>query len=256
MISADQMIAGLIMQSAATSFQVCHWAMICSLCMGQLYTSNCQGHAFPPEAELSPKITSAQTLPAPGPSLSNPSCELGVLERLGQQQAYNADGYALQIDWLPQYADAWQDFGCLMSWRNLSLTGSVPQLPDAWAANGSLPSLQIVNLTKSGYAGTLPSSWAASGSIPNLTYLDLTYTQLSGTLPPEWGNPGAFCNLNTLLLNNTNLSGTCLLLQVGHSFQNNIHVNIAYNCFVLQEPACTLYLTKVLVCIAIRRGNC
>lgn len=89
------------------------------------------------------------------------------------------------------------------------MTGSLPDLPDSWADNGSFPALQIINFTgpAGNIAGSLPSSWAAPTAFPELQVLNLSTTQLSGTLPPEWGQPGALSALSELHLAGAYLTG-------------------------------------------------
>ena len=159
------------------------------------------------EAEESPSL--AVMSPTAEPSASN-SCELHVLQLLGWQQAFNASGYVIDAE-LPSNCSAstWQALGCLQSVVSLTLTGTLPSLPDAWAANGSFPYLQVLNF--SGYAanlaGQLPSSWADSSAFPNLQILDLSTTQISGTLPATWGQIGAMPALSELYLAGTNMTG-------------------------------------------------
>ena len=119
---------------------------------------------------------------------SSSTCELQVLQLLGWQQAYSASGYAIVAEWPSNCsASTWQALGCLQSLVNLTLTGSLPTLPDTWADNGSFPALQIMNFTgpAGNIAGSLPSSWAAPTAFPELQVLNLSTTQISGTLPPE-----------------------------------------------------------------------
>lgn len=99
-------------------------------------------------------------IPAAAPVTSIPTvCELQVLTLLGWQHAYNPAGYAIYSE-LPANCSSstWQSLGCLVSLTNLTLTGSLPALPDSWS-NGSFPALQVLNLSSSRIAGTLPASW-------------------------------------------------------------------------------------------------
>lgn len=58
-------------------------------------------------------------------------------------------------------------------------------------------------------AGTLPPDWAASGSFPMLNRLDLFSNNFTGSIPPSWGSPDAFPALETLYLYfNPNLTGS------------------------------------------------
>ena len=158
------------------------------------------------EADESPSF--AVMSPTAEPSAS--SCELHVLQLLGWQQAFNASGYVIDAE-LPSNCSAstWQALGCLQSVVSLTLTGTLPSLPDAWAANGSFPYLQVLNFSgpAARFAGQLPSSWADSTAFPNLQILDLSTTQISGTLPATWGQMGAMPALSELHLAGTNMTG-------------------------------------------------
>jgi hypothetical protein len=73
-----------------------------------------------------------------------PDCELNVLARLGQRQAYNASGYTMDTELPANFTtDAWQSLGCLGSLTSINLTGSLPDLPDSWAENGNFKMLQV-----------------------------------------------------------------------------------------------------------------
>ena len=80
-------------------------------------------------------------------------------------------------------------------------------LPDSWA-NGSFPSLQLLNLSSSQLAGSLPLSWGQPEAWPNLTQLLLGSTAIRGSLPSLWAAPGAFPSLATLSLDSPSISGT------------------------------------------------
>ena len=85
------------------------------------------------------------------PDASAGDCELATLQMLGWQQAYNPSGYSINTK-LPSNCslDTWQSLGCLQSLTNLTLTGSLPGLPDSWAHDGSFSTLQTMNFSLSG----------------------------------------------------------------------------------------------------------
>lgn len=168
----------------------------------------CQTTAAAPSSSLPSQQAEQPSHTAQPPSSS--TCELQVLQLLGWQQAYNASGYAIVAEWPSNCsASTWQALGCLQSLVSLTLTGTLPDLPDSWAGNGSFAALQIMNFTgpAGNIAGSLPSSWAAPTAFPELQVLNLSTTQLSGTLPPEWGQPGALSALSELHLAGANLTG-------------------------------------------------
>ena len=150
------------------------------------------------------------TAPAAAPSTSSPvqTCELEVLTLLGWQYAYNPAGYSIEA-MLPTNcsSQAWQSLGCLEHLTNLTLTGSLPDLPGSWAANGSFPALQAMNFSNTDLVGTLPEVWAQSTAFPQLQLLNFSATGLSGTLPAAWGQAGAFAHLLELHVADTNTSG-------------------------------------------------
>ncbi len=114
----------------------------------------------------------------------------------------------------------WQSLNCLKKLTILTLTGSLFNLPDAWATNGSFPTLQAVNFSSAQLRGPLPDAWAQGSAFPQLRLLNLSKTELSGTLPAAWAQTGAFSQLVELHLGATNLSGIVLLctyLAVGTS---------------------------------------
>lgn len=151
------------------------------------------------------------------------SCELRLLDVLGWQQAYNPTGYSISTQ-LPANltADSWRSLGCLQSLTNLTLTGSTPNLPDAWGDNSSFPRLQSLTLATSGLAGSLPISWHQPAAFPNLKALNLSFTQLSGTLPASWAQPNAFPALLELDLSATAIHGTVLTFcQTCSAWQNS-----------------------------------
>ncbi len=152
-----------------------------------------------------PALASALS-PASGPSA--PDCELSTLRLLGWQQAYSPQGYTINTQ-LPSNCSSatWQALGCLTNLTSLTLTGHLPNLPDAWAANDSFPSLQAMKFSSASLAGTLPSSWAQDMALPQLQTMDFSMTQLSGSLPAAWGQSGAFQQLQVLHLNHVNIAG-------------------------------------------------
>ena len=163
-------------------------------------------------AASSPLLTLKAVInaPAAAPSTSSPvhTCELEVLTLLGWQHAYDPAGYSIEAV-LPTNCSSqtWQSLGCLGHLINLTLTGSLPDLPDSWAANGSFPALQTMNFSNTDLVGTLPEVWAQSTAFPQLQLLNLTMTGLSGTLPAAWGQAGAFAHLLELHVADTNTSG-------------------------------------------------
>ncbi len=62
---------------------------------------------------------------------------------LGKQDTYSSTGYSLNIVWQPDYATYWNSLGCLDSLVSLSINGTLPNLPAAWAENSSFPLLQV-----------------------------------------------------------------------------------------------------------------
>ena len=148
---------------------------------------------------------------ATSPSAPVPDCEHKVLQLLGWQQAYNSTGYSINAQ-LPSNCSlqTWQSLGCLKSLRNLTLTGSLFNLPDAWATNGSFSTLQAVNFSTAQLRGPLPDAWAQAAAFSQLRLLNLSQTELSGTLPAAWAQTGAFSQLEELQLDATNILGIVL----------------------------------------------
>ena len=154
----------------------------------------------------------SQLAAATFPSASLPDCEHKVLQLLGWQQAYNPNGYSINAELPPNCSlQTWQSLGCLKSLTNLTLTGSLFNLPDAWATNGSFLTLQAVNLSTAQLGGPLPDTWGQGAAFPQLRLLKLSTTELSGTLPAAWAQTGAFSQLVELHLDATNISGIVLL---------------------------------------------
>ena len=143
-------------------------------------------------------------------------CELSTLQTLGWQQAYKPSGYSIDTK-LPSNCslDTWQSLGCLQSLTNLTLTGSLPGLPDSWADNGSFSALQTMNFSLSGLTGSLPDSWAQPSAFPALQTMNFSVTCLTGTLPTIWAGSSAFPNLTALYLQQTNVTGHSLCLCFG-----------------------------------------
>ncbi len=114
---------------------------------------------------------------APSPSASDPDCEHKVLQLLGWEQAYNPSGYSINAE-LPSNCSlqTWQSLNCLKSLTNLTLTGSLFNLPDAWATNCSFPTLQALNLSTAQLRGPLPDTWGQGAAFPQLRLLDLSTT--------------------------------------------------------------------------------
>ena len=144
--------------------------------------------------------------PASGPLASH--CEHNTLRLLGWQQAYSPHGYSINTQ-LPSNCSlaTWQALGCLKTLTNLTLTGSLPDLPDAWGANDSFHAVQAMNFSSASLVGTLPSSWALDMAFPQLQTIDFSMTQLSGQLPSTWGKRGAFQQLQALHLSQVNIAG-------------------------------------------------
>ncbi len=160
-----------------------------------------------------PQLASANSpSDAPAESASEPDCEHKVLQLLGWQQAYDPTGYSINAELPPNCSlQTWQSLGCLKSLTNLTLTGSLFNLPDAWATNGSFLTLQAVNLSTAQLGGPLPDTWGQGAASPQLRLLNLSTTELSGTLPAAWAQTGAFSQLVELHLDATNISGIVLL---------------------------------------------
>ncbi len=151
------------------------------------------------------------SVPASAPAVplgAAPNCEISILARLGQNQAYNASGYTINTELPTNFTtDAWQSLGCLSSLTSITLNGSLPDLPNSWADNGNFKMLQVMNFSNSGLAGTLPASWASPTAFPQLRLMNFSVTSLSGTLPTAWGQAGSWFNLTELHLAETNISG-------------------------------------------------
>lgn len=175
----------------------------------------CQAPA--PSANLPQNVSSSDTLPEVAlspyqlPRAGELSCELRLLNDLGWQQAYNPSGYSINTKAPANLTvDSWQSLGCLQSLANLTLTGSMPDLPDAWGASSSFPRLQSLTLATSGLAGSLPVSWHQPTAFLNLKILNFSFTQLSGTLPTSWAQADAFPALKELDLSATAIQGNAL----------------------------------------------
>lgn len=162
---------------------------------------------------ISPSDIASMIAPAPSPGSALPSCEIGVLTNLGWQQAFNQAGYAINAE-LPSNCSlsTWQSLSCLQHLTNLTLIGSLPDLPDSWGANDSFPALQALNVSTASLAGPLPSSWAQGTAFAALLTMNLSMTQLSGTLPTTWSQSSAFPSLTEIYLHQTNIRG----LSSGH----------------------------------------
>ena len=171
------------------------------------------------------------------PNASAGDCELSTLQKLGWQQAYNPSGYSIDTK-LPSNCslDTWQSLGCLQSLTNLTLTGSLPGLPNSWAENGSFSALQILNFSLSGLTGSLPDSWAQSSAFPALQTMNFSVTSLTGTLPTSWAENSAFPNLTALYLQQTNITGHSLCLCVGR-----------HTCFMLSVSWVAWYYAGLLI---------
>ena len=142
------------------------------------------------------------------PANASSGCELDVLTTLGWQQAFNPNGYSITAA-LPLNCSSvtWQSLGCLKTLTNLTLTGSLPDLPGSWAANNSFAALQIINISSASLASSLPYSWASHLAFPSLKVLNISVTQLSGTLPLDWGQRDSFVELEELHLGITGVTG-------------------------------------------------
>lgn len=144
-----QSLTTKIWQHAHNILTVC---TLISLCIGSCHCQATAGSAKPDV--LSPPTGSNQHL------LSGCN-EVGILKSLGWYQAYKPEGYSLNTR-LPNNCSTatWQSLGCLASLVSLTLTGSLPHLPDHWWTNGSFSNLQVFNFSATKLAGTLPASWA------------------------------------------------------------------------------------------------
>ncbi len=160
----------------------------------------------------------SQLAAAPSPSAPVSDCEHKVLQLLGWEEAYNPNGYSINAELPPNCSlQTWQSLGCLKSLTNLTLTGSLFNLPDAWATNGSFPTLQAVNFSTAQLRGPLPDTWAQNAAFPQLRLLNLSETELSGTLPAAWAQTGAFSQLVELHLGATIIQGIVLLCTTCYS---------------------------------------
>ncbi len=195
-----------------------------------LYSIACCATASSPSTSNSTQRPTAPfaVTPALAPALSHasgflaPDCEHNTLTLLGWQQAYSPQGCTINTQ-LPSNCSSatWQALGCLKNLTSLTLTGHLPDLPDAWGANDSFPSLQAMKFSSVSLAGTLPSSWAQDMAFPQLQTMDFSMTQLSGPLPATWGKPGANQQLKVLHLNHINIAG------------ETVHVRLARICCTL-----------------------
>lgn len=178
-------------------------------------------------------------LSTPSALSTMPDCELRVLTMLGWQTAYNAGGYSIMAE-LPTNctSDVWQSLGCLKHVTNITLTGSLPDLPDSWAANESFPVLEVMNFSTSSLAGSLPPAWASTTAFPDLKVLDFSSTQLSGTLPVTWGQPAVFGALAELHLAQVSITG--------RSMQSCLQEHISA---ILRGWLCVLPLWPILPCL-------
>ena len=177
-------VEDFVMTASARRLPAAHILLsvsLCSIaCCAFPSTSNSTQRAAAPTAvtsALAPALS-----PASGPLASD--CEHNTLKLLGWQQAYSPQGYTINTQ-LPSNCSiaTWQALGCLKTLTNLTLTGSLPDLPDAWGANDSFPALQAMNFSSASLAGTLPSSWGLDMAFPQLQTMDFSMTQLSGQLP-------------------------------------------------------------------------
>ncbi len=192
----------------------------------------CCATASPPSTSGSSQRANAPSAstPALAPALSPasgpvaPDCELNTLRLLGWQQAYSPQGYTINTQ-LPSNCSSatWQALGCLTNLTSLTLTSHLPNLPDAWAANDSFPSLQAMKFSSASLAGTLPSSWAQDMAFPQLQTMDFSMTQLSGSLPAAWGQSGAFQQLKVLHLNHINIAGDTVYTHVPSTHMRHPH---------------------------------
>ena len=124
-----------------------------------------------PGSQQSGTSNASQLLPtelAPSQN-SGLTCELEVMNQLGWQHLYSPRGYSVNAS-LPSNCSShiWQSLGCLTALTNLTLTGSLPSLPDSWAANNSFSSLQALDLSQAQLNGTLPAGWGSASSFPRL----------------------------------------------------------------------------------------
>ena len=179
----------------------------CTMLLSQLAAHRALVSGYRPLDD--PAVLDVRLLLATAPTQSGCEPELRLLNQLGWQHAYKASGYSIAAQLPPSCStDTWQSLGCLHSLTNLTLSGSLPNLPDAWAANGSFPALQLLSFSGDELAGSLPDSWTQSGSFPQLKFLDLSSTQVSGTLPAAWGSNMSFPSLLYLQLGSSRLIGS------------------------------------------------
>lgn len=179
---------GFNFSTLCTSFSCC-----CPVCCTMVAAAKQQAlityiilllHMGNHNASAQPSLESLDSNHSPAPQTSNASglstttpqlakagatCELEVLNQLGWRPAWNPNGYCINAS-LPSTCSLyiWQSLGCLTSLTNLTLTGSLPGLPDSWASNSSFSSLQALDLSLAQLNGTLPASWASPSSFPML----------------------------------------------------------------------------------------
>ena len=143
----------------------------------------CQGlhtNSGQQQNDSSPFLQETATADPPVTQAYDPHCEVRLLHALGWQQAHDSSGYSITSTLPANLTEgSWLSLGCLCALVNLTLTGSIPQLPDMWATNSSFPALQSLSFAASSLVGTLPGGWGQPSAFPQLQNLNLSFTQLS-----------------------------------------------------------------------------
>ena len=130
---------------------------------------------------------------APAPSIH--MNELDLLNTLGWHQFYDPNGYVVSAS-LPSNCSlaTWTSLGSLHTVTNLTLTGSLPYLPDSWASNSSFPSLLAMNFSVTDLGGSLPSSWPAAQLFHNSAHSALMPLNSLALFQALGDNPAASPN--------------------------------------------------------------
>ena len=158
---------------------------LCSLLSACSLTATGQSSSAAPSVQNDPKqVSPAATAEgqADGSSQTVTARELQLLSLLGWEGLYEPSGYSINSI-LPSNCSqsTWQALGSLHSLVNLTLTGSLPDLPTSWAGTQAFPALQSVVLAASNLSGTLPAEWSQSPALAALRVLNLSATHISGS---------------------------------------------------------------------------
>ena len=125
-----------------------HWTLsACILLLVCVRTVSATAADPPHSAAGNETFNFTDLAPAPAPFAQSfvTDCELHILNLLGWQQVYDPKGYTLAEE-MPSNCSmsTWQSLGCLKALQNLTLTGSLLDLPDSWADTESFPALETL----------------------------------------------------------------------------------------------------------------